>query len=104
MENTHFIDKEPNRYEALTELHKQQIQSMNEEQIMNVMTKLENAWDLHTKDFFSSRNLGYRQFIDRSYFDEYGSISPSRIDLMSIRDLKKDIRISSSNWEIMWII
>jgi hypothetical protein len=89
MENTHFIDKEPNRYEALTELHKQQIQSMNEDQIMSVLTKLENTWDLHTKDFFSSRNLGYRQFIDRSYFDEYGSISPSRIDLPSIRDLKK---------------
>jgi len=50
MENTHFIDKEPNRYEA-SRTHKQQIQSMNEEQIMNVMTKLENAWDLHTKDF-----------------------------------------------------
>ena len=89
MENTHFIDKEPNRYEALTELHKQQIQSMNEDQIMSVLTKLENTWDLHTKDFFSSRNLGYRQFIDSSYFDEYGSISPSRIDLPSIRDLKK---------------
>ena len=53
MENTHFIDKEPNRYEALTELHKQQIQSMNEDQIMSVLTKLENTWDLHTKDFFS---------------------------------------------------
>jgi len=33
MENTHFIDKEPNRYEALAELQKQSIQSMNEETI-----------------------------------------------------------------------
>jgi len=37
MENTHFIDKEPNRYEALAELQKQSIQSMNEETIKNLL-------------------------------------------------------------------
>ena len=50
MEDTHFIDKEPNRYEALAELQKQQIQSMNEEQVINLIEKFENAWDLRTGD------------------------------------------------------
>ena len=37
MDHTHFIDKEPNKYEALTELQKQHIQSMKEEQVNNVI-------------------------------------------------------------------
>ena len=39
MESTHFIDKEPNRYEALAELQKQKIQSMNSEQVMDTVSK-----------------------------------------------------------------
>ena len=58
MENTHFIDKEPNKYEALTELHKQQIRSMNEEQATRVLERLEYAWDLREKmDPYQSMTL-----------------------------------------------
>jgi hypothetical protein len=89
MENTHFIDKEPNKYEALTELHKQQIRSMNEEQATRVLERLEYAWDLREKSFLSSQNLGYNQFIDRSYFNEDGSISINDIDLGAIKAIKK---------------
>ncbi len=41
METTHFIDKEPNRYEALAELQKQSIQSMNEETITKLVDNFE---------------------------------------------------------------
>ena len=41
MEHTHFIDKEPNKYEALSELQKQHIQSMKEEQILDIVDKFE---------------------------------------------------------------
>ena len=35
MEGTHFIDKQPDRYEALLELEKRSIESMNEEDILS---------------------------------------------------------------------
>ena len=57
MEDTHFIDKEPNRYEALAELQKQQIQSMNEERVVNLIEKFESAWDLRTGDYRNAREL-----------------------------------------------
>ena len=50
MEDTHFIDKEPNRYEALAELQKQQIQSMNGEQVIDTISQFELHWDLRTED------------------------------------------------------
>ena len=61
METTHFIDKEPNRYEALAELQKQSIQSMNEETITKLVDNFEIYWDLRTEDYRNARELGYRQ-------------------------------------------
>ena len=63
MDITHFIDKEPNRYEALAELQKQSIQSMNEDALRNIVVNFENYWDLRTEDFRNARELGYRQFM-----------------------------------------
>ena len=37
MRETHFIDKDPNIYEALAELQKRNVQSMNEEQILSII-------------------------------------------------------------------
>ena len=68
MENTHFIDKEPNKYEALAELHNQQIRSMNEDQGTRLLSNLENAWGLHEKDFLSHQMLGYNQYISINCF------------------------------------
>ena len=56
MEDTHFIDKEPNRYEALAELQKEQIQSMNEDQIIEIVRKFEIFWDLQTEDYKQTIN------------------------------------------------
>jgi len=55
MDITHFIDKEPNRYEALAELQKQSIQSMNEDALRNIVVNFENYWDLRTEDFRNAR-------------------------------------------------
>lgn len=89
MENkTHFIDKEPNKYEALTELRKLQIQSMNENELLNIIDRFESAWSLKKSDFSASRNLGYRQFIHPDNFDEFGNPIPSGVDLLAIKDIR----------------
>ena len=44
MKTTHFIDKEPNMFQALTELQKRDIQSMNEEGILECIEEFEFKW------------------------------------------------------------
>lgn len=88
MEHTHFIDKEPNKYEALTELQKQHIQSMKEEQVLDIIDKFESAWYLKTNDFAYARMLGYRQFIHPDNFDENGNPVPNQIDLLAIKGIR----------------
>ena len=88
MDHTHFIDKEPNKYEALTELQKQHIQSMKEEQVNNVINKFEHAWSLKSNDFRNARELGYRQFIHPDNFDEYGNPRVNDIDMLAIKTIR----------------
>ena len=88
MEHTHFIDKEPNKYEALTELQKQHIQSMKEEQVLDMIDKFEQAWSLKTGDFFNVRMLGYYQFLHNENFDDYGNPDPTRIDILAIKGIR----------------
>lgn len=88
MEHTHFIDKDPNKYEALTQLQKDHIQSMKEEQVHSVIDKFEHAWSLKTNDFRNARELGYRQFLHPEKFDEIGNPIPSHIDILAIKRLR----------------
>ena len=88
MDHTHFIDKEPNKYEALTELQKQHIQSMKVEQVNIVIDKFEQAWSLKTNDFRNARELGYRQFIHPENFDEYGNPRANQIDILAIKTIR----------------
>ena len=88
MEHTHFIDKDPNKYEALVELQKEHIQSMKEEQVYTTLDKFENAWYLKTNDFRNARELGYRQFVHSDNFDEYGNPNPSQIDILAIKGIR----------------
>jgi len=85
MESTHFIDKEPNRYEALAELQNQQIQSMNEEQVCEIIDRFEKNWDLHSGDYRNARELGYRQFVHRDHWDDNGNPRAERIDILAIK-------------------
>jgi len=88
MEHTHFIDKDPNKYEALVELQKEHIQSMKEEQVNAIVDRFETAWYLKTNDFRNARELGYRQFVHSDNFDEFGNPNPSQIDLLAIKGIR----------------
>jgi hypothetical protein len=88
MEHTHFIDKEPNKYEALTELQKQHIQSMKEDQVLETIDKFEHAWSLKSNDFRNARELGYRQFVHPDNFDDYGNPNVNDIDLLAIKGIR----------------
>jgi hypothetical protein len=88
MEGTHFIDKEPNKFEALAELQKQQIQSMNGDQVIDTITQFEFHWDLRTEDYRNARELGYRQFMHHSNWDENNNPRPDGIDILAIKGLR----------------
>lgn len=93
MRETHFIDKDPNIYEALTELQKRNIQSMNEEQVLAVIEDFEFRWYLHNTDGYSpcmerATKLGYHQFIHPDHFNDDGLPKPDQIDIMAIRGIK----------------
>ena len=93
MRETHFIDKDPNLYDALTELQKQNIQSMNKEQILRVIEEFEFRWYLMNLDGYSpcmerATKLGYRQFIHPDNFYDDDIPKPDQIDIMAIRGIK----------------
>tara|TARA_B100000405_G_scaffold43049_1_gene28617 strand:+ start:457 stop:2409 length:1953 start_codon:yes stop_codon:yes gene_type:complete len=87
MESTHFIDKRPDRYEALLELEKRSIDEMNVEEICKVVEIFEDAWDLRRCDHRDARELGYRQFIHPDFWDSSGPIA-ERIDIRAIKAIK----------------
>jgi|UniRef100_A0AB38ZM19 hypothetical protein len=93
MRQTHFIDRDPNIYEALTELQKENVQSMNEEQVLRFIENFEFRWYLHNSDgvipcMERAAKLGYRQFIHPDYLNEDGIPYPDKIDIMAIRGFK----------------
>jgi len=93
MRETHFIDKDPNIYEALAELRKQDVQMMNEEQISKVIEELEFRWYLLDMDGYSpcmarATKLGYQQFIHPDNFNEDGIPKSEQVDIMAIRGIK----------------
>ena len=88
MEYTHFIDKEPNKYEALTELLKQHIQSMKVDEVNDTIDEWEKRWDLKSNDFRNARELGYRQFVHKDNFDEDGNPNVNDIDLHAIKGIR----------------
>ena len=92
MEDTHFIDKEPNRYEALAVLQKQTIQSMNEETIINIIETFEKMWNLRTEDFKCARELGYRQYVHIDNFDTEGNPNVGGIDILAIKGIREKQR------------
>src|SRR5210317_1455876 len=92
MEDTHFIDREPNRFEALAELQKQQIQSMNGEQVISTISQFELHWDLRTEDYRNARELGYRQFIHTDNWDENNNPIAERIDILAIKGIREKQR------------
>jgi hypothetical protein len=88
MEHTHFIDKDPNKFDALVQLQKEHLQSMKDDQVNVVIDKFEHAWSLKTNDFRNARELGYRQFVHPDNFDETGNPIPSQIDILAIKGIR----------------
>lgn len=93
MKVTHFIDKDPNIYEALAELQKQNIQSMNEEQVLKIIDDFEFRWylnpEIHSNCLERSAMLGYRQFVHPDNFDDDGFPYPDRFDIMAVLGIKQ---------------
>ena len=80
-------------FQALTELQKRDIQSMNEEGILECIEEFEFKWYLHNKDGYSpcmkrATMLGYHQFIHPDNFNEDGIPIPDGIDVKAIRGIK----------------
>ena len=93
MEGIHFIDKDPNEYEALAELQKRDIQSMKvESEFEKIIRTFENLWNLRTEDFKMARELGYRQYIHAANFDEKGNPMVSKIDILAIKGIREKQR------------
>lgn len=93
MVETHFIDKDPNIYEALAELQKQNVQSMKEEDIFKIVEDFEFRWFLVGNDgcfpcMERATKLGYYQFIHPDNFNEDGIVKPDQIDIVAIRGIK----------------
>ena len=93
MKETHFIDKDPNIFEALTELQKRNVQSMNEDQVLKIIEDFEFRWYLHDTEGYSpcmkrATRLGYYQFIHPDHFNEDGIPKSDHIDIMAIRGIK----------------
>jgi len=96
MKETHFIDKDPNIFEALTELQKRNVQSMNEDQVLKIIEDFEFRWYLHDTEGYSpcmkrATRLGYYQFIHPDHFNEDGIPKSDHIDIMAIRGIKNRI-------------
>jgi hypothetical protein len=82
--DTHYIDKDPNVIESEMEKLKNQIQTLDQEQVLRVLSLLENKWTL-SKDECDPRDivrLGYDQFFDSSELEEDGF--PRRIEMNTI--------------------
>lgn len=93
MEDTHFIDKDPDKYEALAELQKRAIQSMNgESEFEKIIQAFEKLWNLRTEDFKCARELGYRQYIHSDNFDEHGNPMVSKLDILAIKGIREKQR------------
>ena len=93
MEDTHFIDKNPNEYEALAELQKRVIESMKEKsQFEEILQAYELAWNLRTEDFKAARQLGYKQYLHADSFDKDGNPMVSKIDILAIKGIREKRR------------
>ena len=88
MSDTHFIDKEPDKYEALKKLQSRQISSMNEDEINDILCKVETKlWCLKTDDFVDSRTLGYNQYLPSEIYDQVGNPDPNKIDIVALKGI-----------------
>lgn len=82
--DTHYIDRDPNVTDSEMENLRNQIQTLDQEQVLRILGLMEDKWSL-TKDNCDPRDivrLGYDQFFDPSELEEDGF--PRRIEMNTV--------------------
>ena len=92
MQSIHFIDKDPDTYEALLYQQKRSIELMDPGAICDVVDKFEKAWDLRASNSKCFVHLGYRQLLSKDTFDEDGDPLLERVDIKAVQTIKEKQR------------
>ena len=65
MDETHYISSDANPRESNAIMWSNQIQSLNPEEFMHLLSQLEDVWDINTtNNTMISFQIGYKNFIN----------------------------------------
>jgi hypothetical protein len=78
------------RYERLAKLQDAAVETLDEDQVVDLINNFEDCWDLTTHDYRHSLELGYRQYIGPDGFDANGLPSPETMDIKAIHTNKSN--------------
>ena len=93
MEETHFISSESNQRESNAIMWSNQIQSLNPEEFMHLLSQLEDMWDINaTNNSMVSFQLGYKNFINPQDLDPETGI-PFRFDVELVSGNHKRLKM-----------
>ena len=83
--DTHFINNDANPIETNQVMWMNHIQSLNPEQLVNLLTQLEDMWDIPRKnDEAVSFQLGFKNFFAVDELDSQTGLPKNMIDIESI--------------------
>jgi hypothetical protein len=93
MEETHFISLESNQRESSAIMWSNQIQSLNPEEFMHLLSQLEDMWDINTtNNNMISFQLGYKNFINPQDLDPETGV-PVRFDVELVSGNHKRLKM-----------
>src|SRR5210317_2469105 len=93
MEETHFISLESNQRESSAIMWSNQIQSLNPEEFMHLLSQLEDMWDINTtNNSMISFQLGYKNFINPQDLDPETGV-PVRFDVELVSGNHKRLKM-----------
>ena len=93
MDETHFISSESNQRESNAIMWSNQIQSLNPEEFMHLLSQLEDMWDINATDnSMVSSQLGYKNFINPQDLDPETGI-PIKFDVELVSGNHKRLKM-----------
>ena len=93
MEDTHFIGSESNQRESNAIMWSNQIQSLNPEEFMHLLSQLEDMWDINAvNNNMVSFQLGYKNFINPQDLDPETGL-PVRFDVELVSGNHKRLKM-----------
>ena len=93
MEDTHFIGSESNQRESNAIMWSNQIQSLNPEEFMHLLSQLEDMWDINAvNNSMVSFQLGYKNFINPQDLDPETGL-PVRFDVELVSGNHKRLKM-----------